>query len=71
MFTVIKGHGWVRAGDGDRRRVSVGEAAFWTAGELHESGSDIGMTVLIVQSPVADGGNRFGDLLAEASDSGP
>jgi hypothetical protein len=39
----------------DRRRVAIGpfEAAFWEAGEEHESGSEGGMTVIVLEGDVA------------------
>jgi hypothetical protein len=34
--------------------VRSGEGVFWEKGEIHESGSDSGMTVIIVQSDNLD-----------------
>jgi hypothetical protein len=36
--------------EGDRVAVAVGEAFYWKAGEEHESGSDTGMTAIVVES---------------------
>ncbi len=49
FFIVIKGRGWVRAENGPRLPIQAGQAAFWMPGEEHESGSDTGMTVLVIE----------------------
>ncbi|QVI28504.1 hypothetical protein MN2019_03820 [Mycolicibacterium neoaurum] len=50
LFAIISGSGWVAGADGVRVPVSVGQAALWSPGEVHESGSENGMTALIVAS---------------------
>ncbi len=50
IFAVVRGEGWVRTSD-SRHPIRVGQAAFWTAGEWHESGSDSGMTVIVIEGP--------------------
>ena len=50
LFAVVRGSGWVSGGDGDREPISAGEAVLWEPGEEHESGSDEGMTVLVVEA---------------------
>jgi quercetin dioxygenase-like cupin family protein len=50
LFLVVRGEGWVSGEDGGRRWIATGQAAFWEAGEWHESGSDTGMTVIVVDS---------------------
>ena len=52
LFAVVAGSGWVAGDDGERRPLAEGEAALWTPGEEHESGSEAGMTVCIVESAV-------------------
>lgn len=52
LFAVVDGAGWVSGDDGVRADVGPGEAALWSPGESHESGSDGGMTVCIVESRV-------------------
>jgi quercetin dioxygenase-like cupin family protein len=49
LFLVVAGSGWVRAG-ADRRDVASGSAAFWEPNELHESGTDDGMTAVVVEA---------------------
>ena len=50
LFAVVAGSGWVSGGDGAREPIEAGEAALWEPGEEHESGSDAGMTVLVVEA---------------------
>jgi hypothetical protein len=52
VFAVVVGTGWVAGEDGVRRPVAAGdrEAVVWSPGEVHESGSDDGMLVVIVES---------------------
>lgn len=49
LFLVLAGSGWVRVGE-DRRTIEPGQAAVWEAGERHESGSDSGLTAVIVEA---------------------
>lgn len=52
VFAVVIGYGWVTGADGARLPLGEGEAAVWEPGEPHESGSDTGMTVCIVEAAV-------------------
>lgn len=54
LFLVVRGEGWVRAGDGPRIPLATGEAAFWAPGERHESGSDEGMTAIVLEGEELD-----------------
>jgi len=54
LFAVVAGSGWVSGGDGAREAVSAGEAVLWDPGEEHESGSDDGMTALVVEAGSLD-----------------
>ncbi len=58
VFAVLDGRGWVSGPDGLRHPIAAGQAAFWDKGESHESGSETGMTVLIVQAERLDPDNR-------------
>jgi quercetin dioxygenase-like cupin family protein len=49
LFLVVAGSGWVRAG-ADRRDVAAGSGALWESDELHESGTDDGMTAVVVEA---------------------
>lgn len=50
LFLVVQGAGWVRGEGPERRPIAPGQAAFWTGGEWHESGSETGMTAVVVES---------------------
>jgi quercetin dioxygenase-like cupin family protein len=54
LFVVVGGSGWVSGADGLRIQISAGEAVLWEPGEEHESGSDEGMTVLVVEAEAID-----------------
>jgi quercetin dioxygenase-like cupin family protein len=54
LFLVVAGSGWVRAGDGERVAVARGDAAFWDTGELHESGSEDGLTAIVVEAELLE-----------------
>jgi hypothetical protein len=49
LFVPLAGSGWVSGGDGARHPVRVGQVAVFERGELHAKGSDVGMTVLMIQ----------------------
>lgn len=50
LLMVIDGSGWVTGGDRVRYPISSGEVVLWHPGEEHESGSDSGMSALILAS---------------------
>jgi hypothetical protein len=54
LFLVLAGEGWVRGAESDRIQIEPGQAAFWTTGEWHESGSETGMTAVVIESPALD-----------------
>lgn len=54
LFLVARGEGWVRGQDSDRMPIVAGQAAFWADGEWHESGSDTGMDVLVLEADTLD-----------------
>ena len=54
LFAVLRGSGWVAGGDGVSQELRAGEAVLWEAGEEHESGSDLGLTALVVEADVID-----------------
>ena len=54
LFAVVRGSGWVSGGDGERESIEAGEAVLWEPGEEHESSSDEGMTVLVVEAESLD-----------------
>jgi len=50
LFCLLSGTGWVRLDGQERQPVAARQAILWAPGDRHESGSETGMTVLIVQS---------------------
>ena len=54
LFVVVDGSGWVSGDGGERVPIKAGQAAFWEPGETHESGTDDGMKVIIVESSSFD-----------------
>ncbi len=50
LFYVIDGEGWVAGSDATRLPIRAGQAAYWSTGEEHESGSQSGMTSLVVEA---------------------
>jgi quercetin dioxygenase-like cupin family protein len=49
LFLVIQGEGWVRNETTTHIRVKPGIAVFWEPGEGHESGSETGMTAMVLE----------------------
>jgi quercetin dioxygenase-like cupin family protein len=54
LFVVIRGSGWVSGADGGHKAIGAGEAVLWEQGEEHESGSEDGMTALVVEAETLD-----------------
>jgi quercetin dioxygenase-like cupin family protein len=54
LFLIVAGEGWVSAEDRKRVQLTAGQGAFWAAGEDHESGSDTGMTAVVVEAADED-----------------
>ncbi len=51
LFLVVSGNDWVTGASRDRRTLRPGEAALWSPGEDHASGSDDGLTAVVVHVP--------------------
>jgi quercetin dioxygenase-like cupin family protein len=49
LFAVVEGRGWVSGDDGTKVPIHADQAAFWDAGEVHESGTEDGMKVIVVE----------------------
>ena len=47
---IVQGEGWVSGPDGEQRPVAAGTVVFWEAGEEHESGTESGLTAIVVQA---------------------
>lgn len=49
LFLMVAGSGWVSGTDRAQHPLQEGYAAFWDAGEWHESGSETGATVIVIE----------------------
>ena len=47
---MIQGEGWVCGEDKEKVMLKTGEGVLWQTGQAHESGSDTGLTALVIQS---------------------
>lgn len=54
LFLVVLGKGWVRDDSLKRIPVEAGQAAYWDKDEWHESGTETGMTAIIVEGVKID-----------------
>jgi quercetin dioxygenase-like cupin family protein len=51
ILAVLDGEGTVSGAEGAPEPITAGEAAFWQAGEEHETRSEHGLTALILEGP--------------------
>lgn len=49
MSYVVDGQGHVSGADGTLYPIEAGQAAFWEAEESHESSTETGMTVIVIE----------------------
>jgi len=55
LFVVVQGDGWVRGDTLESRcAIKAGQAAFWEEGEWHESGTETGMVVILIEGDDID-----------------
>ncbi len=54
LFCVVEGSGWVCGDDGKKVAIRANHAAYWESGESHESGTETGMKVIIVECETYD-----------------
>ncbi len=54
LFLVVQGEGWVRGEEPEHTLIHTGQAAYWEAGEWHESGSAAGMMVIVIEGDTLD-----------------
>ena len=50
ILLIIEGKGWVRAGAGDKVKVTIGDLIAWEKGEGHETSTDIGLKAIVIES---------------------
>lgn len=48
LFLIVNGDGWVKNVSGEKKTVQQGKAIFWGESELPESGTESGMTAVII-----------------------
>jgi mannose-6-phosphate isomerase-like protein (cupin superfamily) len=65
LFLVVQGEGWVRVDGTERVPIKAGQAAFWEAGEGHESGTEIGMTAIVIEAEWLDPATCMPELYPE------
>ncbi len=53
LFLVVQGEGWVSSEASNKISIKAGQAAYWEIEERHESGTNTGMIVIIIE------GSRF------------
>lgn len=49
LFGVVDGSGWVSGSDEVRTPIRAEHAAYWSPGEKHAAGTDIGMTAIVLE----------------------
>ena len=49
LFLVVQGEGWVRGESPERTFVHAGQVVYWDKGEWHESGTETGMTAILIE----------------------
>lgn len=54
LFLVVQGEGWVRGASPERISIKAGQAAYWGKGEWHESGTEAGLTVILIEGGDVD-----------------
>jgi quercetin dioxygenase-like cupin family protein len=50
LFLLVQGEGWIRGETDEKLAVREGQAIFWERGEWHETGTETGMTAVIIES---------------------
>jgi quercetin dioxygenase-like cupin family protein len=64
LFLCVSGSGWVRGVEERHTPIAPGQAAFWEAGEWHESGSEAGMLAIVVEGTQVDPTRYMPELVA-------
>ncbi|RLQ93747.1 cupin domain-containing protein [Falsibacillus albus] len=54
LFLVVEGTGWVKIKGEEPHPVKPGMAVYWDTGEEHESGSENGMTAMVIEGEAFD-----------------
>lgn len=54
LFVVLQGEGWVRGAEPERTPIQAGQIAYWQKEEWHESGTDTGLTAILIEGDKLD-----------------
>jgi len=54
LFVVVQGEGWVRGAEPERTPIKAGQIAYWQKDEWHESGTDTGLTAILIEGDQLD-----------------
>jgi hypothetical protein len=49
LFLIVPGEEWVRGIASDQTRIKAGQAAYWEKESGHESGTEAGLTAMIIE----------------------
>jgi len=49
LFLVVQGEGWVRGAEPETTVIKTGQAVYWGKDEWHESGTERGMTAILIE----------------------
>ena len=50
LFIIVQGEGWIEGEDRKKIILKSGDGVFWGKGEGHASGSEVGLTAVVIQS---------------------
>ncbi|PYZ93361.1 cupin [Salipaludibacillus keqinensis] len=50
LLLIVEGEGWVRSNGSSLINVKKGQAVYWDQGENHETGTETGMTAIVIES---------------------
>jgi quercetin dioxygenase-like cupin family protein len=64
LFLVVSGAGWVRGAEDERRPIAAGQAAFWHEGEGHASGTESGMSAIVIEGEGLDPAQYMSEVSA-------
>lgn len=54
LFMAVQGGGWVRGESPEKTLIKTGQAVYWEKGEWHASGTETGMTAIIIEGASFD-----------------
>ena len=49
LFLVVDGSGWTRTTDVSAQPIKTGSVVYWSAGEMHETGTETGLAAIVVE----------------------